>query len=244
MFARPEEKMFARPGNMPFGICAVKVGWRGSTQMVRPPPMGGDGELIFFPNGGATSVYNKELEGERHFISAPFLYTVRRGTDASTEFINAGYDTSDPIKKYWEVLEMVRKLFLTTLVLLFNKGTTMQIALACVWSLVFLLAHALYQPFKDPADNRLQTLALSSLSATYFIGVLIQVRPTAGQSAQFATLLTILTAVVACAATISTTLHAYKRGAGAVRSHQGQLSVQSDSRSSAHHYVAMEDGRQ
>ena len=133
------------------------------------------------------------------------------------------------IVKYWEVLEMVRKLFLTTLVLLFNKGTTMQIALACVWSLVFLMAHTLYQPFKDPADNRLQTLALSSLSATYFIGVLIQVRPTAGQSAQFATLLTILTAVVACVATISTTLHAYKRGAGAVRKHQGQLSQLSSS---------------
>ena len=124
---------------------------------------------------------------------------------------------------------MVRKLFLTTLVLLFHKGTTMQISIACIWSLVFLVAHALYEPFEKREDNQLQTLALSSLSATYFIGVLIQVQPTAGQSAQFATLLTILTAVVACVATISTTLHAYNEAAGTVRSHQGELSQLSSS---------------
>jgi hypothetical protein len=153
-------------------------------------------------------------------------HTVRSLATEETElaFLYAGYrnDKDSRICKYWEVLEMLRKLFLTSLVLLFDKGTTMQISIATVWSLVFLVAHALYQPFTSPEDNRLQTLALASLSSTYFIGVLIQVRPTAGQSAEFATLLSMLGAVVACAGTASTALHACKKGGGAVKTVKSQ----------------------
>lgn len=100
------------------------------------------------------------------------------------------------------------KLFLTTLALLFHKGTAVQISIACTWSLVFLVVHVSFEPshlFEKREDNRLQALPLSSL---------IQVRPTAGQSVLFAVLLSVLSVVVALLAVPSSALRACKDSAG------------------------------
>ena len=61
------------------------------------------------------------------------------------------------------------------------------------------------EPFEKCEDNRLQALPLSSL---------IQVRPTAGQSVQFAVLLSVLSVVVALLAVASSALRACKDSAG------------------------------
>jgi hypothetical protein len=137
------------------------------------------------------------------------VLAVRRRIPALA-FVSDGY-REHPLTRYWEVLEMARKLLLSSAVLLFEKGTSMQIAVATVLSVVFLIAHALYEPFEKPADNRLQTLALASLFGTYFIGLLIKVQPSAGQSGQFAALLTGLSLVVAIGAGLNTGVHAAKK---------------------------------
>jgi hypothetical protein len=107
-------------------------------------------------------------------------------------------------RSYWEALEMARKLLLSSAILLFDKGTPMQIAVATVLSVAFLIAHTLYEPFKEPKDNRLQTLALFALFGTYFIGLLLKMQPSAEQSKQLALLLVamslsvLLTALFSC----------------------------------------------
>jgi len=137
------------------------------------------------------------------------VLAVRRRIPALA-FVSDGY-REHPLARYWEVLEMGRKLLLSSAVLLFEKGTSIQIAVATVLSVAFLIAHTLYEPFENPADNRLQTLALASLFGTYFIGLLIKVQPSAGQSGQFAALLTGLSLVVAIGAGLNTGVHAAKQ---------------------------------
>jgi hypothetical protein len=139
----------------------------------------------------------------------------------SLAFVSNGYRTSR-WTRYWEVLEMARKLLLSSAILLFEKGTSMQIAVATVVSVVFLILHALYEPFEEPTDNRLQTLALTSLFGVYFIGLLIKVQPSAGQSDQFATLLTVLSLVVAGGAALSTGAHAAKKAKGLLAKQKGR----------------------
>jgi hypothetical protein len=131
----------------------------------------------------------------------------------SVAFVSDGY-REHPLMRYWEVLEMARKLLLSSAVLLFDKGTSMQIAVATVLSVAFLIAHTLFEPFENPADNRLQTLALASLFGTYFIGLLIKVQPSAGQSGQFAALLTVMSLVVVLGAVINTGAHVAKKTSG------------------------------
>jgi hypothetical protein len=137
------------------------------------------------------------------------VLAVRRRIPALA-FMSDGY-REHPLTRYWEVHEMARKLLLSSAVLLFEKGTSMQIAVATVFSVAFLIAHTLYEPFENPSDNRLQTLALASLFGTYFIGLLIKVQPSAGQSGQFAALLTGLSLVVVIGAGLNTGVHAAKK---------------------------------
>merc|ERR1711990_1177597 len=53
-----------------------------------------------------------------------------------------------------------------------------------------------FEPFEDASDNRLQTLALSSLFATYFLGLLLQLKATSEQNHAFAGLLIVVTSAV------------------------------------------------
>ena len=134
------------------------------------------------------------------------VLAVRRRLPTLT-YLNDGY-RGHPVTRYWEVLEMGRKLLLSSAVLLFEKGTSMQIAVATVCSVVFLVLHTLYEPFVEPADNRLQTLALASLFGIYFLGLLIKVHPDAGQNSQFEALLTVMSLIVAIGSVLNAGVHA------------------------------------
>ena len=70
---------------------------------------------------------------------------------------------------------MVRKFILTSAVIFFNEGSSMQVAAAVLVSIFFLVLHVCYLPFANSSDNWLQGLALVGLVFVYFIGLLIQV---------------------------------------------------------------------
>jgi hypothetical protein len=75
----------------------------------------------------------------------------------------------------WEVIEMVRKFILTSAVIFFNEGSSMQVATAVLVSISFLVLHVCYLPFAESSDNWLQGVALVALLLVYFIGLLIKV---------------------------------------------------------------------
>ena len=70
---------------------------------------------------------------------------------------------------------MVRKFILTSAVIFFNEGSSLQVATAVLVSIFFLVLHVCYLPFADTSDNWLQGVALVGLVLVYFIGLLIKV---------------------------------------------------------------------
>ena len=73
---------------------------------------------------------------------------------------------------WWESLEVLRKYFLTSVVLVVAQLTLLQVylgALACVVSLVLVARH---QPYADPLCGHVQMLVLAQLAFTYMSGML------------------------------------------------------------------------
>jgi hypothetical protein len=135
------------------------------------------------------------------------------GLRESLSFVSDGYRDGG-IQPYWEVLEMLRKLCLSSVVLAFEKGSALQISAATIVSVFFLVLHVSFEPFERASDNRLQTLALSSLFGTYFLGILLQVKASSSQNKAFAGLLTVMSFVVAIVALSNTLLRIYHSARG------------------------------
>jgi hypothetical protein len=69
---------------------------------------------------------------------------------------------------------MLKKVLLTSFLLVFEEGTRERIAMAVLIAGVFLLLHVRYQPYHSAVHNRLETVALTALTLVYFIGLLIK----------------------------------------------------------------------
>ena len=78
------------------------------------------------------------------------------------------------VQRYWEVVDMLKKVLLTSIIFVFEKGTRERITMAVLIAGAFLLLHVRYQPFYSALHNRLETVALTALTLTYFIGLLMQ----------------------------------------------------------------------
>jgi hypothetical protein len=70
----------------------------------------------------------------------------------------------------WEGIEMTRKLLLSVVGSFWSTKSTMCVVTAFLISAVFLCTHLVYYPFKAHVLNRVQTLALTTLTLLYFIG--------------------------------------------------------------------------
>jgi hypothetical protein len=74
----------------------------------------------------------------------------------------------------WEWIEMMRKLSLSVVGAAWPSESTMGVATAMLISIAFFGLHCHYYPFRSMACNRLQSTCQTSLSAVYFIGILLK----------------------------------------------------------------------
>ena len=77
-----------------------------------------------------------------------------------------------PAYWYWESLEVLRKYFLTSAVLVIKPDSSVQIYLGLMACLTFALLVVACQPYADPIAGRVQMLALTQLCFTYMSGML------------------------------------------------------------------------
>merc|ERR1711939_796619 len=75
---------------------------------------------------------------------------------------------------YGDVLDTLRKLTLTSIVMFIKPGTSAQVGSAMVLSFIFLLYNVKVRPFYDPCQNQMQTLSLGGICLTLFIGLLLK----------------------------------------------------------------------
>jgi hypothetical protein len=120
------------------------------------------------------------------------MYVARdvwRGSNA-IRFYAEGYRTDrGRLAIGWEVLEMLRKFVLTSVVLFLHQGSVAQVAVALVVSVCFLVLHVRVLPFASNADNWLQGAALVALCIVYFVGLIIKAQPESDVGSSFDSLL-------------------------------------------------------
>ena len=72
------------------------------------------------------------------------------------------YATYKPDMYLWGTSELLRKLFLTGIVVFFGRGTSLQVLLALLVSVLAHVAHLANAPFRDHANNQLQSVCLAA----------------------------------------------------------------------------------
>jgi hypothetical protein len=117
------------------------------------------------------------------------------------------------ISRFWEVIELVRKLVLSTFLSFFRKHSVLQIATALLIMTFAICAQAAFSPFKARLNNRLQLFALGVLWMTYYSGILLKVRSVSAGNG-LGVLLTIMMSSVVVATVITGYLGARKFKAG------------------------------
>jgi hypothetical protein len=95
---------------------------------------------------------------------------------------------------WWEVEELLRKLFLTALVVLMDPGSPLQVTLAVLVSVLAHVLHAMYKPWRlsdKTLDNRTYMVQHASLSVTSFVflmGLLFKVEGVSSSSPAYESL--------------------------------------------------------
>ena len=68
---------------------------------------------------------------------------------------------------YWEAVDLMRKLLLTSVVLLVGPDSVVQLWFVTTTGLVFLVLFLALSPYRDKAAGRIQLAALVQLEFTY-----------------------------------------------------------------------------
>ena len=75
---------------------------------------------------------------------------------------------------YWEVIEMIRKLIMTTGVVLFLQHTKIGLSCTIIVSMLFAVLHAIVRPLKSNFENVTQLLSLTLVPLNLAIGAVLQ----------------------------------------------------------------------
>ena len=100
-------------------------------------------------------------------ISRPFV----KALYSALSFLDGSYE---PRFWYWEVLEMTRKLVLTSGLQFFGRGSATELAMAAIIATAFAILHAYHKPMKKSLKRQqlLQLMSLSLISLNIMLGVL------------------------------------------------------------------------
>ena len=90
---------------------------------------------------------------------------------SALSFLDGSYE---PRFWYWEVLEMTRKLVLTSGLQFFGRGSATELAMAAIIATAFAILHAYHKPMKKSLKRQqlLQLVSLSLISLNIMLGVL------------------------------------------------------------------------
>jgi hypothetical protein len=108
------------------------------------------------------------------------------------------YEAYGPVAWWWEVEELLRKLFLTALVVVLDPGSPLQVTLAVLVSGWAHVLHAVYKPWRlspVPTENRTYMVQHASLFVTSFVflmGLLFKVEGVSSKSRTYESLAAVM----------------------------------------------------
>jgi len=120
----------------------------------------------------------------------------------AVEFLASDYK-GGAVQRMWEVVDLVRKLLLSSAVLFVPEGSIERIAIALFISGTFQVLQAYYQPYNSRHKNLMADGAGAALSLTYFLTLLVKAFPVAKDKGALGALLLLLLVFVALACAVA-----------------------------------------
>jgi hypothetical protein len=107
------------------------------------------------------------------------------------------------LNQMWEVVDLVKKLLLSSAVLFVPQGSIERIAIALLISATFQVLQAYHQPYNSPHKNAMADATGVALSLTYFLTLLVEASPLAKNKEALGVLLLLLMAFVLLASVVA-----------------------------------------
>lgn len=112
--------------------------------------------------------------------SLPSLSTIGGANPAVSErylqSILLLFEAYEPKYWYWEVIETIRRLMLTGVLVLIAQGSAVQIIVGISISVLFLVLYDTYQPFADLAVGRVEAVSQRQILCVFFLALLIKAK--------------------------------------------------------------------
>ena len=78
---------------------------------------------------------------------------------------------------WWEIADMMQKLFLTSIIAFIAPHTSVQVIVACMWAFAYVLLTIQIRPYRERASNQLVSLSQVNIFLFLWTGLLLQTNP-------------------------------------------------------------------
>ena len=85
------------------------------------------------------------------------------------------YENYSPMCWFWEILELARKIFFSSLLILMNAESRTSLGLTSMFSGLYSVLFALYKPIEDTFEHWLQMASLLASSVNFTVGMLMKI---------------------------------------------------------------------
>jgi len=128
----------------------------------------------------------------------------KRALDPDIAHLKVLFYAYEPLFWYWEIVELFRKLMVTSIAAFFLEGTATQIVLTLLISMFFLGVMSSYRPYLEDDDDFLASLSHWGLILTLLAGILykLNVSETDGYSSDVYTVLVYISLITPMAAAV------------------------------------------
>lgn len=117
-------------------------------------------------------------DDEKHLVSQRVIQEEKiklRDTYEDLKYIAFLYETYEPQRWYFEILDCGRRLFLTAIPVLIMRGTVVQIVLVMVVSLACVAAYMELKPYVTRSDNLVAVVTQWVITLTLIVTIMFQV---------------------------------------------------------------------
>jgi hypothetical protein len=82
----------------------------------------------------------------------------------------------EPEFYFWEIIEFLRKFILSSVVIFYSPGSTIQIVAGALICTIFLFAASLFKPFQAEAEDAMTQVSFLCLVCTLMLGMALKIR--------------------------------------------------------------------
>lgn len=160
------------PVGLPFGIAVVL--WRNRARLNPPVDAEGNGAVVDTDNLDPIETTAFLRERRRHATAILQLEKIKiRNEDQTISSLAFLFEEYEPRCYLFPVFELVRRIFLSSVVAVFFAGSMMQVAVAMLAAMVSFAVYTYYEAYIEDDDDVVSAVAQGQVVLTYFSAIVV-----------------------------------------------------------------------